>query len=96
MKEISIPIPGFRENDIAEIEVRPSGKSITYNYRIESFKWEAEDELPGRQDEVSGSLARIHRLKKAISEYDQRWELIQIYTPSHNSGFIQVLYRKKM
>jgi hypothetical protein len=62
---------------------------------VESFPWEVEDELSVANDDVSASLARIYRLKRAIEGYDRDWELIQIYTPNENARYIQVLYRKR-
>ena len=62
---------------------------------MESFPWEVEDELSIADDDVSASLARIYRLKRAIEGYDKDWELIQIYTPLENARYIQVLYRKR-
>ena len=96
MKDLVIPIQNFDDHDKVEIEVKVGDKRHIYNYRLESFFWDVEDELPDSLDEVSKSLARIHRLKKAIREYDKNWELIQIFTPSKDSASIQVLYRKKM
>jgi hypothetical protein len=96
MKDLTIPVPNFSDHDKAEIELRVGGKKITYNFRVESFFWETEDDLSVTDDHVSRSLARICRLKKAIEEFDGEWELIQIFTPLENSKTIQVLYRKKM
>jgi hypothetical protein len=95
MKDLIIPIQNFDEHDKVEIEVRIRGKSLIDNFRLESFFWDVEDEFTFSEDEVSKSLARIHRLKMAINEYDKEWELIQIFTPSKDASSIQVLYRKK-
>jgi len=54
-----------------------------------------EDDLTIGEDNISRSLARIHRLKKAIESYNPEWELIQIYNPNENARFIQVLYRRR-
>lgn len=96
MKDFNIPIPNFSENDKADIILKVrNGKLFQYNYRIESIIWEKEDEFSHEKDEITRSLARISRLKKAIRDYDTDWELIQIYTPSKDSRTIQVLYKKK-
>jgi hypothetical protein len=96
MKDLNIPIPNFSEKNKAEIILKVrNGKLFQYYYRIESFIWENDDEFSNEADEISRSLARISRLKKAILDYDKEWELIQIYTPSKDSRTIQVLYRKK-
>lgn len=95
LKDLCIPIPGFGENEIAELHLKVGDKKISYDFRVESFPWDINDELNGENDELTASLARISRLKKAIEGYDKTWELIQIFTPASDSKFIQVLYRKK-
>ena len=95
LRDLCIPIPGFGENEIAELTLKVGDRKFSYDFRVESFPWDAEDELNGESDEISRSLARISRLKSAIEKYDKSWELIQIFTPTHSSKFIQVLYRKK-
>ena len=72
MKELVIPIQNFNEHDKVEIELRVGAENTLYQYRLVSFSWDIEDELPVPDDEISKSLARIHRLKKAISEYDMK------------------------
>ncbi len=95
LKDLCIPIPGFGENEVAELYLKVGDKKISYDFRVESFPWDIEDELSSNSDDVSKSLARISRLKKSIEEYDKSWELIQIYTPATDSKYIQVLYRKR-
>ncbi|MDA3954997.1 MAG: hypothetical protein PF485_15230 [Bacteroidales bacterium] len=95
LKDLCIPVPGFSENEIAELHLKVGDKKISYDFRVESFLWDIRDELNGEADEISNTLARISRLKKAIAEYDKSWELIQIFTPAESSMYIQVLYRKK-
>ena len=95
MKDLCVPIPNFGEDEIADIELRVGDQKISYSFRVESFAWEVEDELSVADDDVSASLARIYRLKKAIEGYDKQWELIQIFTPSDNATHIQVLYRRR-
>lgn len=70
-------------------------QNINYQFRVESFLWDTDDDLNHADSHVHNSLARITRLKTAIEGYDKSWELIQIFTPSENSKFIQVLYRKR-
>ena len=96
MKDLCVPIPNFGEEEIAHIELRVGDKKIQYSFRVESFPWDVVDELNTMDDEITNSLARIHRLKKSIESYDPKWELIQIFTPNDNAKFIQVLYRRKM
>ena len=95
MKDLCVPVSHFGEDEIAEIRLTIGGRKSTYNFRVESFPWEVQDELSRFNDEISLSLARIERLKNAIKNYDPAWELIQIFTPAENSRFIQVLYRKR-
>lgn len=95
MKDLCVPIPNFGEDEIADIELRVGNEKISYSFRVESFAWEVEDELSVANDDVSASLARIYRLKRAIEGYDKNWELIQIFTPSDNATHIQVLYRRR-
>lgn len=95
MKDLCVPVYDFRDDEIAEVRLTIGGKKITYDFRVESFAWDVEDELSRFDDKISLSLARIERLRNAINDYDPAWELIQIYTPAKNSKYIQVLYRKK-
>jgi len=95
MKDLCIPIPYFGEQEIADIELRVGGEKILYSFKVESFPWDIKDELSAEDDEITNSLARIHRLKKSIESYDPAWELIQIFTPNENAQHIQVLYRRR-
>jgi hypothetical protein len=96
MKDLSIPIPALMEGEQAEVHVTIGGKKIEYHFRVEAFPWDRNDELHEQHaDELEKSLARITRLKNAINGYNKEWELIQIFNPSENAKFIQVLYRKK-
>jgi hypothetical protein len=96
MKEICIPIPFLKDNDVAEVEVVVAGKKIKYDFRVESFPWELENEFSSLADPLERSLARIYKLKNAIEGYSKEWELIQIFNPSENADHIHVLYRKKL
>ena len=95
MKELCVPVPALTGDDYAEITVLVKGKKIKYDYRIESFPWEVEDELSQTDDHLARSLARIYRLKQAIESYNKAWELIQIFNPTDSATHVQVLYRKK-
>ena len=88
MKDVNIPLPGFLEQQIAEIEVKINGKKRQYNFRVESFRWEPEGETWGIEK-------RIEHLKELIDGYNRSWELIQIFKPKENSKYIQVLFRQK-
>ena len=88
MKEISIPLPDFIDKQIAEIEVKINGKKRLFNFKVESFRWEPENEL-------WSSVEKIKMLQQEIENYDKSWELIQIFKPKPESKFIQVLFRHK-
>jgi hypothetical protein len=96
MKEICIPIPYLKGNEIAEVEVTLAGKRIRYDFRVEAFPWETENEFSSLSDPLERSLARIYKLKSAIEGYSKEWELIQIFNPETNADFIHVLYRKRL
>lgn len=96
MKELCIPVPYLNESEKAEVEVTLQGRKLKFDFRVESFPWEADDELSSLTDPLEQSLARIYRLKKVIESYDKSWELIQIFNPSENADHVQVLYRKKI
>ncbi len=95
MREINLPLPFVHENEQVEIKVIIGNKRKIQNYKIETFRWEFEDELSVANDSTSITLARILRLKKSIESYDKSWELIQIFAPLENSEYIRVLYRKR-
>ncbi len=96
MRELCVPIPRFNSDQSAEIKLKVGKEEISYDFKVVSFTWDIEDELSVEKDELSKSLARITRLKTAINNYSQKWELIQIFNPAEDASFIQVLYRKKM
>lgn len=96
MKEICIPIPYLKEQEVANVEVSLAGRKLQYNFRVESFPWEVGDEFADLTDPLERSLARIYKLKSAIDHYDKKWELIQIFNPDEHADHIHVLYRKKL
>jgi hypothetical protein len=96
MKEICIPIPFLKNNEIAEVDVKVGGQQLQYNFRLESFPWEEKNEFSSLTDPLELSLARIYKLKSAIEGYDKDWELIQIFNPDEHADHIHVLYRKKL
>lgn len=44
MKDVSIPLPDYLDQQIAEIEVKINGKQRHYNFRVESFRWKPDGE----------------------------------------------------
>ncbi len=88
MKDVNIPLPGFLDQQIAEIEVKINGKKRQYNFRVESFRWEPDSERWTVEQKVT-------RLKESIDNYDRGWELIQIFKPKEDSKYVQVLFRQR-
>jgi hypothetical protein len=88
MKDVSIPLPDFLDQQIAEIEVKINGKKRHYNFRVESFRWEPDGELWDVE-------RKIKKLGEEIESYNKSWELIQIFRPKENSKFVQALFRQK-
>ena len=93
MKALTFPLPDNTDDEIINIELSFEKSKKTYKYRLESFLWEVEDELHYIKDSTSISLSRITRLKKSIENYDNAWELVQIFAPLENSDKIRVLYK---
>lgn len=98
MKEICIPVPGFGEDQIAEVSLTVGDKKVVYSYRVESFPWNMDQNpkdasLPN-DDYEHATLEQIISLRQSLSNYDKEWELIQIFTPRKGATHIQVLYRK--
>lgn len=87
MKDVSIPLPDFLDQQIAEIEVKINGKKRQYNFRVESFRWEPESEKWTVEQ-------KINRLRELIDSYNKDWELIQIFKPGENSKYVQILFRQ--
>ncbi len=88
MKDISIPLPDFLDQQIAEIEVKINGKKRHFNFRVESFRWEPDNANLAVEE-------KIRKLKEGIENYDKSWELIQIFRPKEDSKFVQTLFRQK-
>ncbi|MCF8261954.1 MAG: hypothetical protein K9J12_14340 [Melioribacteraceae bacterium] len=92
MNDICIPIPRFKENEIAEVVVTVNGEKRHFNFRVESFPWTSESD---KTNQSENTIRRIEELRHNIETYDKEWELIQIYTPTDNANYIQVLFRQK-
>lgn len=87
MHDVTIPLPDFVEKQIAEIEVKINGKRRLYNFRVEAFRWEPDnEEWPVDK--------KIELLKEGLETYDKAWELLQIFRPKEGSKFVQVLYKQ--
>lgn len=89
MGEICVPIPKFKENQVAEVHVTIEGKTQKFDFRLEAFPWiGGEEERVVNEDDIKS-------LRNYIESYRSTWELIQILTPKPNAEFIHVLFRKK-
>ena len=93
MKDITIPLPNFLEEQIAEVEVIINGKKRQYNFRIESFPWIADGE--DLKKDPQETTAKIKQLQRELENYSKEWELIQIFSPGQEAKHIQVLFRQK-
>jgi hypothetical protein len=82
MTDICIPILHIGDQQIADVSVTIGGVEKKHNFRVEAFSWDNKHE------------DRIRTLKNNIENYDQDWELVQIYNPSAKAKFIHVLFRK--
>ena len=94
MKEICIPVFLMDKNEVIEIKLDFNKRGSQF-YRVQSFERESKQDQK-ITDETSRSFRRVTRLKKSIANYDENWELIQIFTPRQNENHIRVLYRKKI
>ncbi len=88
MNDICIPIPRLQEQQAAEMELRVAGEKMRFNFRVEVFPWQDDQEM-----EIE---PRISSLKSNIENYDKSWQLVQIYNPRPNAKFIQVLFRQRI
>ena len=95
MNELNIPLPLFQDHQVAEVEVTINGKKKKYSFRVESFPWLEESVELKSVEKISETALKIQHLKESIENYDKAWEIVQIYTPSAGSRYIQVLFRKK-
>lgn len=90
MNDVCIPIPRIEAQQVAEVIVNINGNRKKFNYRLESFEWQAVAVENGGTTE-----ARISRLKNQIEGYQPGWELVQIYNPKPTDSHIHVLFRQK-
>jgi hypothetical protein len=95
MNELCIPLPLTEQGQIAEVEVKIGENKKNYHFRLESFLWDLGNKRTGGIESISETAARIDNLKRSIESYDDKWELIQIFTPDPGSKYIQVLFRQK-
>ena len=88
MREVSLPMPNIKEDEVTDITVTVGrDEPKQYHFRIESFNW-------GKKDSLQSE--KIQNLRQSIVDYDNNYEVIQIYTPVENSEHIQVLFREKI
>jgi hypothetical protein len=96
MRQISLPLPTIDDAELIEIDVKTEKQNKIVQFRIQSFSWKNDEETSNKKSCKDISYLRILSLKKSIESYDKSWELIQIFAPLENSGFIRVLYRKQL
>ncbi len=85
MTDICIPISHLGDNQIAEVLVSIGGIQKSHNFKVEAFPWDTA--LPVED--------RINLLKRMIENYDNEWQLVQIYNPGDKDKSIHILFRKK-
>lgn len=90
MNDVCIPIPRLAAEQAAMVEVTVAGERKKFNYRLESFEWQA------ATSQAVGSASNVLRLKSQIESYDKSWELIQIYNPGPRDSHIHVLFRQRV
>lgn len=88
MKDVSIAPLDFVNRQIVEIEEKINGKKKQHNFRAESFRWEP---VGGIWDVGS----KIKMPQDGSEKYEESWQLIQIFRPTGDSKFIEVLYRQR-
>ena len=94
MKDLTIPIPNDGNTDRVEVQVKVGAKRIQYDFRVESFPWLSDEDI-NEEINITKSFEKIDHLKKIIREYNNGWELIQIFTPRPKAKNIQLLFRQK-
>ena len=94
MKDLTIPIPNDGNVEMVEVNVNVGAKKIQYHFRVESFPWINEEDID-EEINITKSFEKIDRLKNIIKEYDNNWELIQIFTPRPKASHIQLLFRQR-
>lgn len=95
MKDLTIPIPNDGNVETVEIEVKVGVKKIQYNFRVESFPWKLDGSNQDKNDNITNSFLKVERLKDIIKNYDNGWELMEIFTPRSEAEYIQILFREK-
>jgi hypothetical protein len=89
MREICLPCPVMPENETEMIEIKMSGTNRICRYRIEPLLI---NDLEFKQNNTD---LRIKKLKELIQNYDEHWELIQIFNTNVGSDYVHMLYREK-
>lgn len=83
MSEICIQVPQMDEHKVIEVEVKVNGEKKRYNYRVELFAWE---QTSGTSEE------KIRFMREMIKNYDPRWQLFQIGSPTEKH--IPIMFRQ--
>jgi len=85
MRELCLPLPAFEGDQTAHIQLTIGDRKTSFEFRVEGFPWQAQQNIQ----------ERIDQLKLHLANYDRAWELRQIYTPADDARRIHVLFRKK-
>ncbi len=95
MNDICVPIPRIPEAKHAEVAVTVEGKVKAYNFRVEAFSWQPDENLSNTAEFLQIKTDRIDSLKRSIEGYDKNWEVVQIYNPGPRDQYVNVLFRQK-
>jgi hypothetical protein len=88
MKEICLPYSDSGK-DTVEVLVRNCNNKKEWQYRVESVQIEEKIEESAKKQTI------ISHLISYIKNYDNNWELLNIYDAEPKEGCIHILYRKR-
>ena len=83
MATVVIELPPVEAEKTVEVEVRVNGTRSLLSYRLEVFHW-GEWRRPRER--------RAECLKRIISSYDRKWQVMQIGTPTEQ--IIPIMFRQ--
>jgi hypothetical protein len=89
MKEICLPYSENAVKDTVEVLVRNCSNKMEWLYRVEPVHVEEKETVENRKQAI------INKLISYIKNYDNNWELLNIYDSEPKEGFIHILYRKR-
>lgn len=92
--ELEIPVPYASEDDLEGLTVLLSKGKEAYEYRLETFPWNLDSQTLLAMFQGNSPLEKLIRLKKALDDFEEGWQLVKILTPGDQSNEIKVIYRK--